>query len=142
MKSAVVGDEWYIMECFNQDVNSQTGFAVSLPALFLLRENTSSTPWRNIPSAPLTHTAVLATRDLLFAVGGRTKTGKCSSAIYLYLPWKKKWIEVGWLPTERSSCTCTELPSGEIIVAGGEEQKDSSLYSVFSKRVEIAVMDL
>ena len=138
MRSAVVRDEWYFVECFKRNQNIQQGFAVSLPAIILLRGNTSSTPWHNVPSAPLTHTAVLAFRDLLFAVGGRTSTGQCSSAIYLYLPWKKKWIEAGKLPTERSWCTCTELPSGKILVAGGSE-----LFGVFSTRVEIAtVMDL
>ena len=144
MRSAVVRDEWYLLGCFNQDQNVQQGFAVSLPALILLRDNTSSTPWRNIPSAPLRDTAALAAQDSLFAVGGMTDTGQCSSAIYLYLPWKKKWISVGRLPTERSSCTCTELPSGEILVAGGSEP--SYWYGGLpgcSKRVEIAtVVDL
>ena len=79
----------------------------------------SSKPWRNIPIPPLQDTAALATRDSLFAVGGGTSTGKSSSAIHLYLPWKKKWIEAGRLQTERASCTCIELPSGEILVAGG-----------------------
>ena len=135
MRSAVVRDEWYLLGCFNQDQSIQQGFAVSLPALILLRENTSLTPWRNIPRAPLNSAAALAFRDLLFAVGGRTNTGQCSSAIYLYLPWKKKWIEVGRLPTERSWCTCTELPSGEILVAGGSE-----VGGTHSKRVDIATL--
>ena len=115
MKSAVVRDEWYLMVCYNPSVKIDQGFAVSLPALILLRGNASSKPWRNIPSAPLMDTAALATRDSLFAVGGRTSTGKTfSSAIYLYLPWKKTWIEAGRLQTDRASCTCIELPSGEI----------------------------
>ena len=118
MRSAVVRDEWYLMECYNQDVKIDQGFAVSLPALILLRGNASSTLWRSIPIPPLKHTALLATRDLLFAVGGRTNTRIISSAIHLYLPWKEKWIEAGRLPTERSFCTCIELPSGEILVAG------------------------
>lgn len=143
MKSAVVRDEWYLLECYNEDEDTEQGFAVSLPALILLRENASSTLWRNIPSAPVKNTATLAARDLLFAVGGRTNTGKHSSAIYLYLPWKKEWIEVGMLPTERSSCTSTELPGGEILVAGGSEPKYCGLFGLFSKRVDIAtVMDL
>ena len=140
MRSAVVRDEWYLLGCFNRDQSIQQGFAVSLPALILLSENTSSTPWHNIPSAPLTHTAALAFRDLLFAVGGRTNEGQYSSAINLYLPWKKKWIEVGRLPTERSSCTCTELPSGEILVAGGSELKHGGVFGVLSQRVDIATV--
>ena len=144
MRSAVVRDEWYLLGCFNEGQSIQQGFTVSLPALILLRDKTTSTPWHNIPSAPLIDTAPLAARDSLFAVGGMTNTRQCSSAIYLYLPWKKEWIRVGWLPTERSSCTCTELPSGEILVAGGSEP--SYWYGGLpgcSKRVEIAtVVDL
>ena len=118
--SAVVRDEWYLMNCYNHNENIDQEFAVSLPALILLRERASSTPWRNIPSAPLIDTAALAIRDSLFAVVGRTRSTKIiTSAIHLYLPWKKKWIEAGRLPTERASCTCIELPSGEILVAGG-----------------------
>ena len=142
MKSAVVRDEWYLMVCYNSIVK-MVGFAVSLPALILLRENAT---WRNIPIPPLyIDTAALATRDLLFAVGGRTSTGIISSAIHLYLPWKEKWIEAGRLQTERASCTCIELPSGEILVAGGSEPNCGAPLYWFTNinRVDIATfMDL
>ena len=146
MKSAVVRDEWYLMVCYNQDVKIDQGFAVSLPALILLRGNASSKPWRNIPSAPLMDTAALATQDSLFAVGGRTRSTKIiSSAIHLYLPWKKEWIEAGRLQTERASCTCIELLSGEILVAGGSEPNcgGPSCWFTNTTRVDIATfMDL
>ena len=138
--SAVVRDEWYLTNCYNNIVNNDQEFAVSLPALILLRGNASSTPWRNIPIPPVKNTVALATRDSLFAVGGRiTRSTKIivSSAIHLYLPWKKKWIEAGRLPTERAFCTCIELPSGEILLAGG------SCDGVFpTNRVDIATLDL
>ena len=139
MKSAVVRDEWYLTECYNSTVKIE-GFAVSLPALILLRGNASSTPWRNIPIPPLIDTAALATRDSLFAVGGKTSTRIFTSAIHLYLPWKKKWIEAGRLQTARSSCTCIELPSGEILVAGGSEPNcgGPSLLFTHTNRVDIA----
>ena len=144
-KSAVVRDEWYLMVCYNS-TDPVIGFAVSLPALILLRGKTSSTPWRNIPIPPVIDTAALATRDLLFAVRGRTRSTRIgSSAIHLYLPWKKKWIEAGRLQTERASCTCIELPSGEILVAGGSEPKcdGPSHRCTHTNRVNIATfMDL
>ena len=138
MNSAVVRDEWYLMECYNS-TDPVIGFAVSLPALISLRGNASSTLWRNIPIPPVKDTAALAARGSLFAVGGRTSTGKSSSVIHLYLPGKKEWIKAGWLPTERSLCTCIELPSGEILVAGGLDC--DRMYS--TNRVDIATfMDL
>ena len=139
IKSAVIQDEWYIME---GRTKFERMFAVSLPALILLRGSTSLTLWRTLPSAPLTCSAILGTHDSLFAVGGKMSTGMCSSAINLYLPWNKKWFKVGDLPTERSSCICTELPSREILVAGGVsvEPQRCGLVSVDSKRVDIATV--
>ena len=139
IKSAVVRDEWYLMESHTE---FEQMFAVSLPALILLSGSTNLTPWRTLPTTPLACSAIFATHDSLFAVSGKMKTGECSSAIYLYLPWNKKWIRVGTLPTERSSCVCTELPSGEILVAGGVSIKPQQcgLVTVDSKRVDIATV--
>ena len=139
IKSAVVRDEWYLMEGHTE---FERMFTVSLPALILLKESTSSTPWHTLPSAPLTCSAILGTYDSLFAVGGKMSTGECSSAIYFYLPWNKRWIKIGDLPTGRSSCICTKLPSGEILVAGGVsvELQQCGLVSVDSKRVDIATV--
>ena len=136
MKSAVARDEWYVMGSVEPKIGQ--AFFVSLPALILLRETTNSTLWRILPSAPLIRSAPLATHDLLLAVGGMPNTSECSSAIYLYLPWKKKWIEVAKLPTKRSACTCIELPSGKILVAGGNEPLGA--YAVPSSRVDIATV--
>ena len=53
MRSAVVGDEWYLTECFDQRGTIKKMFAVYLPDLISFRERISSNPWRILPSAPL-----------------------------------------------------------------------------------------
>ena len=45
---------------------------------------------------------------------------RISKDIHLYLPESKKWTKVGDLPTARSLCSCILLPSGELLVAGGD----------------------
>ena len=59
------------------------------------------------------HSTALALNGALLAVGGVSK------AIYLYQPSNWSWVKAGELPTRRDACTCTVLPSGEVIVAGG-----------------------
>ncbi len=55
----------------------------------------------------------------LLAVGGRDDRDNPSSSIHLYEPYTREWVKVGDLPTARYNCTCSVLPSGEVIVAGG-----------------------
>ena len=53
MRSAVVGDEWYLTDCFDQHGTVKKMFAVYLPHLISSRERVSLNPWQVLPSAPL-----------------------------------------------------------------------------------------
>ena len=72
-------------------------------------------PWQSLPDTPLTGSTDLAFNGALLAVGG----GYGSTAIYHYQPSSRCWIKTGELPTERHTCICTVLPSGDLYVAGG-----------------------
>ena len=72
-------------------------------------------PWQSLPDTPLIYSTALAFNRALLAVGG----GLGSTAIYHYQPSSRSWIKAGELPTQRSQCTCTVLPSGDLYVAGG-----------------------
>ena len=72
-------------------------------------------PWQSLPDTPLKFSTALAFNGALLAVGG----SRGSTAIYHYQPSSRSWIKAGELPTGRSHCTCTVLPSGELYVAGG-----------------------
>ena len=77
-------------------------------------------PWQSLPDTPLERSTALAFNGALLAIGG-------STTIHLYQPSSRSWIRAGELPTERSCCTCTVLPSGDLYVTGGygtEEQVD------------------
>ena len=144
MRSAVVGDKWYLTECFNQHETVMKVFAVSLPDLISCKESIISRPWHTLPIAPLIRSAPLAFQDSLFAVGGGINPGGSSSAIHRYVPSKKEWIlvENEELPAKRSWCTCIELSSEKFLVAGGEEQGGHRgvFYGMSSRRVDIATV--
>ena len=127
MTSAIVGEECYFMGGFT-DQYGQTNkpnkqvFHVSILAITSQAPSQSAiTPvqWHTLPDTPLECSAALALRGSLLAVGGRHSSMDPSSAIHLYQPGSEQWVKVGDLPTARDSCSCTLLPRGEILVAGG-----------------------
>ncbi len=77
------------------------------------------TLWQTIEDTPLVYSAPLSIRRSLLAVGGRDDRFNLSSSIHLYQPDTRRWMKVGDLPTARYNCTCSVLPSGEVIIAGG-----------------------
>ena len=79
-------------------------------------------PWQSLPDTPLEYSTALALNGALLAVGGGDFFFN-SAAIYHYQPSSRSWVKAGELPTKRSSCTCTVLPSGDLYVAGGAGAK-------------------
>ena len=77
--------------------------------------------WRTLPDAPLEYSTAIAVHGSLLAVGGSHGRQR-SSAIHVYDQEKNKWNKVGDLPTERQDCACCLLPSGDILVAGGQDR--------------------
>ena len=71
MKSAIVGDTWYLMG----GTNSDTVYSVSLPALLLqLNQEASSKKikqiWKEIPSLQVTQSTPLSVNGCVLALGG------------------------------------------------------------------------
>ena len=87
--------------------------AVSPPASASAPPTPSS--WQSLSDTPLANSTSLAFNGALLAVGGYGG----STAIYHYQPSSRSWIKAGELPTKRSHCTCTVLPSGDLYVTGG-----------------------
>ena len=76
--------------------------------------------WCTLPNTPQEHSTAIAVHGSLLAVGG-SHGGQRSSAIHVYDQEKNAWNKMGDLPTEREYCACCLLPSGEILVAGGDD---------------------
>ena len=74
--------------------------------------------WRTLPAPPLMYSAAISLHGSVLAIGG-SHGNKRDTAIHIYQPATNNWRKVGDLPCPRSSCSCTLLPSGEILIAGG-----------------------
>ena len=134
--SAIIGNMCYLLggytkggtaskKVFSVCLDDLISQAVSQPASASAPPTPS--PWQSLPDTPLKYSTALAFNGALLAVGGGFSAG--SAAIYHYQPSSRSWVKAGELPTGRSNCTCTVLPSGDLYVAGGTGTE---------KRVDIA----
>ena len=131
MTSATINNFGYFVTA------SKQVYRVSLPDIVsqtVDQSTASKSPalWCRLPDTPLERSAAISLRGYLIAVGGnhdnRTRTD-----IYLYQPESEQWTKVGDLPNAREYCSCVVLPSGELLVAGGQEK-----YYVRTTRVDVA----
>ena len=88
------------------------------------------TLWQTLQEVPLELSAPLSIGRSLLAVGGQDDSDNPSSSIHLYQPDTRRWVKVGDLPTARYYSTCSVLPSGEVIVAGGQTQLSDYIQTV------------
>ena len=119
LTSAIVDDYGYLI------MNSKQVFRVSLPDIVshtVDQSTASKSPalWCRLPDTPLSCSTAISLRGYLLAVGG-SHDNSTRTDIHLYQPESEQWTKVGELPNVRQYCTCVVLPSGEVLVAGGEE---------------------
>ncbi len=114
LKSTLIGNTLYLMGGYDH-----TRRATKMVYHVDLNELIAKTPtlWQTIEDTPLELSAPLSIGRSLLAVGGLDD--RSSSWIHLYQPDTRRWVKVGDLRSARYCCTCSVLPSGEVIVAGG-----------------------
>ena len=124
MKSTLIGNTFYLMGGFDHTGSTKVVHKVDLNELITKAVSKQATPtlWQVISDSPLERSTPLNVGGSLLAVGGRFSP---SSSIHLYQPDTRRWVKVGDLPTARYNCTWSVLPSGEIIVAGGYNERSS-----------------
>ena len=131
MKSILIGHTLYLM-------GGYTGYSTKVVHKVNLNEfitkavskQATRTLWQVIEDTPLRFSAPLNVRGSLLAVGGCDDRYYPSSSIHLYQPDTRRWVKVGDLPTARYDCTCSVLPSGEVIVAGGQTESIAYISTV------------
>ena len=136
MKTAIVGDTCYFMGGIIQGCYTNKVYSVSLPALVSQLNSDSSAKdtqtWKELPQLPVTRAAPLSISGSLLAVGGKDKDRKAVSALHLYQPDAGQWVKVADLPSPRYHCTCVMISDKELIVAGGDDDRDCYLKSTDS----------
>ena len=122
LKSTLIGNTLYLMGGYDHHTRAtKTVHHVDLNELIAKALSNLDTPtlWQTLPEVPLELSAPLSIGRSLLAVGEADDRFYPSSSIHLYQPDTRRWVKVGYLPTARYNCTCSVLPSGEVIVAGG-----------------------
>ena len=127
LKSTLIGNTLYLMGGFDH----KTVYHVDLTELVAKAHSNLDTPtlWQTLQEAPLELSTPLSIGRSLLAVGGQDDRANPSSSIHLYQPDTRWWVKVGDLPTAQHLCTCSVLPSGEVIVAGGLTASNYNYYS-------------
>ena len=142
MKSTVDQDKntLYLMggldHCSAEDHPTKVVYKVNLTDLIkkasFRYEKATLTLWKTVQDTLMEHSTPLFFGKHLLAIGGRTDISQrlTSSAIYCYIPKDKQWVQAGKLSTDRCLCACAKLPSGEVMVAGGDAEAYKYLDSV------------
>ena len=128
MKSVVVGDVCYIMGGFDR-TNSRTKVVhrvnlreLTEKAVSMATSQVTPKPislWQTEEDTPLFQSAPYVLKQSILAVGGLDDRSDASTSIHLYQSGTRRWVKVGDLPTARSHCTCSVLPNGQVLIAGG-----------------------
>ncbi len=118
LKSTLIENTLYLMGGFDHTGPTKTVHHVDLNELIAkaLSNPDAPTLWQTLQVVPFKWSAPLSIGSSLLAVGGVDDKANRSSWIHLYQPDTRRWVKVGDLPIARSHCTCSVLPSGEIIV--------------------------
>ena len=121
LKSTLIGNTLYLIGGFDHTRAIKTVHHVDLNELIAKALPNLDTPtlWQTLQEVPLVRSAPLSIGRSILTVGGANDRLNPSSSIHLYQPDTRRWVKVGDLPTARDCCTCSVLPSGEVIVAGG-----------------------
>ncbi|XP_064407337.1 uncharacterized protein LOC135352100 isoform X2 [Halichondria panicea] len=144
LKSTIIGNTLYLMRGFDHTGRATTiVHHVDLNELIAkaLSNLDAPTLWQTLQEVPLVRSAPLSIGRSLLAVGGADDRHNPSSSIHLYQPDTRRWVKVGDLPTARYNCTCSVLPSGEVIVAGGETKIDFINYKIIQAFTSIQTVD-
>ena len=120
MKSVCYEGNWYLLGGHGQ---SQNVFYIPLELLIDAAYSVKETAaWSILAGVtPLQHSSPAVYENQLLAIGGETATTSLStSAIFAYSSHLTSWVWVGDMPVALSSTCTVVLPTGELLVVGGD----------------------
>ena len=113
--ATVCGDSVYLVGGVDQyGIPIMQVFTHCLSAL--LAENKGA--WHTLSGLPVDCSTCIELNQQLLAVGGQSD-GKETDAIYVYNTATNSWEVISHMPTPRSMCLVTVLPSNKLMVVGG-----------------------
>ena len=89
--------------------------------------------WHYLLNTPNYCTGTATLGGNLLAIGGQSKpyAGGVFSSIHAFSPSTSSWVHIGDLPRPHTDCGAITLPSGELLVIGGEEENFASSKVVY-----------
>ena len=88
------------------------------------KTNNSGSVWTRLPDTPTYNTTLATLRGSVLAIGGSDKCvgGTPTGAIHCYDSSTNSWSVIGEMPTPRYGTLVADLPSNELVVAGGQSR--------------------
>ena len=117
MSSTIIGNMWYLLGGYPYSGQQAQCIYVCIDNLIhqaVFQISLSSSLWQSLPDTPATKCTALSLHGALLAVGGY----QCRS-IHHYKPSTNSWVEIGDLTSSRQECACIILPSGKLLILGG-----------------------
>ena len=135
MSSVVVGDRWYVSSFYWRDSQRHI-FWAHLPTLISSATSAAhanaASIWQELPTPPVDGPTLLALQGHLLLIGG----GGYGQELHRYDPEARQWRECGQLPVAVAAPSCTVLPSGELMVAGGAVEGIGYSYQMWLGKIE------
>ena len=134
MKSTVLNGHWYLMGGWGQGKEVYYASLDSLVASCQPSEKPLLTVWKRFPDVPHEWSITAVFGDRLITVGGGGgELSSLSSSIHAYSPDTQSWIYVGDMPVKLSSTCTAVLPTGELMVIGGDDDDPDECYDTVYK---------
>jgi hypothetical protein len=152
IQSTIIGQSLHVLFIYRGfATSSKSLLRVSLPTLIshtLQGKNRDTSIWEKMPDVPLYYTTLFSIGNMLLTAGGNPngvagavllsalhiKKDSASADIHLFNPHTNQWLKIGEIPEPAMLCFCCVLPSGKLLVAGGErvlKMDGSGLLSTF-----------
>ena len=127
MRSTVLNEHWYLMGGGGQGKEVYYASLDSLVASCQPSEKPLPTVWNRLPDVPHSYSSTAVFGNRLIAIGGGYPH---SSSTHAYSTHTRSWVHVGDMPVGLTSTCTAVLPTGEMIVIGGDSDTSSFESSV------------
>lgn len=134
MKPVIVGDTCYLIGGYSTwHPCIPTNHVMHSPVASLFTpssaHSSNASMWQLLPKTmPYNRSVAASLGGLLIAIGGWDETA--TNAVFAYSPAAPSWVQVGNLPSSRRAGGAVTLPSGEVMVVGGIDDRQESMSTV------------
>ena len=123
MSSTIIGNMWYLLGGYHSGQQTLCNCVCIDDLIYqaVFQISSSSSQWQSLPDTPATKCTALSLDGALLAVGGY----QCRF-IHHYRPSTNNWVEIGELTSSRHECACIIVPSGKLLILGGNTSSQST----------------